>query len=97
MPRLLDCLHTDFVPGYAHGIRLKNKLFSDSEGAVLHGWFIGTRNQAAPADEEPDIADNNADGDDSAPDPKKWRRGFWNSEKTWEEVLAQSPAKSMKL
>lgn len=78
------CLHTDFVPGYAHGIRLKNKLFSDSEGAVLHGWFIGTRNQAAPADEEPDIADNNADGDDSAPDPKKWRRGFWNSEKTWE-------------
>ena len=51
---------------------------------MLHGWFIGTRNQAAPADEEPDIADNNADGDDLAPDPKKWRRGFWNSEKTWE-------------
>ena len=32
----------DFSPGRAYGIRLKNKLFSDSPGADLHGWSIAT-------------------------------------------------------
>ena len=73
----------DFSPGRAYGIRLKNKLFSDSPGADLHGWSIATKRLADVAEEEGDIEEIAGDEND-APDPKKWRRGFWKSEKSWE-------------
>ena len=77
------CLEMDFQPGRAHGIRLKNKQFSDSAGSDLYGWNVEMRNQIDLADDEQDIEDNTGEGD-MPPDPKRWRRGFWKSEKSWE-------------
>ena len=73
----------DFSPGRAYGIRLKNKLFSDSPGADLHGWSIATKRLADVAEDEGDIEEIAGEEND-APDPKKLRRGFWKSEKFWE-------------
>ena len=37
------CLLSDHVPGYPHGLRIQNKVFSDADGQVLRHWHIETR------------------------------------------------------
>ena len=76
------CLHTDLAPDCARGIRPRNKLFSDSQGKVLTGWFIETRQHAGGEEEQQGEGDEHVE--DVGADPKKWRRGFWNYERSWE-------------
>ena len=58
--------------GYAHGIRIVNKVFTDSDGQLLRHWGIEDKNIQEPA------------ADDEQPQVQTWRRGFWPGERSWE-------------
>lgn len=67
------CLHSERAPGPS-GVRIQNKVFSDSAGTQLRGWQVLPKEQDTNDDEE---------GLEAGPS-KEWRRGFWNAEKSWE-------------
>lgn len=68
------CMQADLTGNSRFPIRIKNNVFSDSNGEVLRGWEVQRRGEGAGGEE---------DEEDEAPS-KFWRRGFWNAEKSWE-------------
>jgi hypothetical protein len=66
------CLKAELMRGYAHGIRIVNKVFTDSDGQLLRHWGIEDKNIQEPA------------ADDEQPQVQTWRRGFWPGERSWE-------------
>ena len=68
------CLHAHLRS--ARSLQITNKVFSDSQGALLQGWHVESQ---VPEDEE-DVAP--AEGAQGG--ARRWRRGFWNAERTWE-------------
>ena len=71
------CLHSRYQSGQS--LCITNKVFSDSAGKVLQGWSIDNQLPEGPQGEEQELV--GAAGDNTG---HRWRRGFWNAERTWE-------------
>ena len=75
-------LKAERVAGFHSGLRVKNKVFSNCEGDLLHGWTIEERRGI--------LAEDDVDADAPLePEPeaqgKRWRRGYWDAERSWEQ------------
>lgn len=69
--------------GHNRNLKVVNKIFSNCAGQEFYGWSIEERRGALAEDD----ADGEEIGDegDEARGASRWRRGFYQGEKTWEK------------
>jgi hypothetical protein len=78
------CLTSTRARGYARGLRIVNKVFSNCVGQELRGWTIEERTGEL-ADGDMEVVEDDSGQPAPQETAKRWRRGFYQGEKSWEK------------